>query len=306
MIGNTLKKQSRSKAITIYERVDNLSRGLLSISVYTVQGIGRTRAFEAAASIAYYALFSLFPLFIFLVAIGSYILESEQVQQQVLAFVGEALPASQDLVAQNIQQVLRLRGAVGLAGTVGLLWSASSVFTALVRNVNRAWQDAEPRSFLKGRLVALLMVGILVGLLIASFFFSTLFGLLTRFNVPLLGDVSIYDTFAWALLSRLVPWMLIFAMFQGLYRWVPNTEVKWSEAFWGALVAASAWEIIKTGFGWYLSSGLSRYQLVYGSLGAVIALMLWIYLAGLVILFGAHLSAAITRYNRSKKKRRKR
>jgi membrane protein len=124
--------------------------------------------------------------------------------------------------------------------------------------------------------------------------------------VPLLGGIDIYDTFGWAMLTRLVPWLLVFLMFQSLYRWVPRTEVKWSEAFWGALFAATAWEIGKSIFGWFLSSGLASYQLVYGSLGAVVALMLWIYLSSVITLLGAHLSAAITFHNRPKRKRRSR
>jgi membrane protein len=59
------------------------------------------------------------------------------------------------------------------------------------------------------------------------------------------------------------------------------------------LVATIGWELVKAAFAWYLSSGLARHHLVYGSLGAVVALMLWIYLSSLIILFGAHIGAAI-------------
>jgi membrane protein len=126
------------------------------------------------------------------------------------------------------------------------------------------------------------------------------FNLLPQFSVPLLGDISIYTTLLWRIASRVIPWLFIFAMFLFLYRWVPNTEVTWSEANWGALVAASAWEAGRAGFAWYLSSGLAKYQLIYGSLGAVVALMLWIYLSGLITLFGAHLCATIAQHYRLK------
>lgn len=303
---NVFKKYFRNTGQVAYRQANHLSGGVLGILIYTLQSFNQTRAVEAAASIAYYALFSLFPLLIFLVAIGSSIFESRQIQQQVLASVAETLPASQELVAGNIQQVLRLRGPVGVAGMVGLLWSATAVFAALARNINRAWPGTEPHNFLKGRLVALAMVGALTILLIPSLLISTLFGLLSRFSIPLWGGISIYDTFAWAIFSRLIPWLIVFVTFQGLYRFVPRTEVKWSEAFWGALVASTAWEITKTTFGWFLRSGLVRHQLVYGSLGAVVALMLWIYLSSLIALFGAHLSAAITHHNRLKSPRRRR
>ncbi len=299
-----MKKYFRARGQAVYNWVNNLSGGILGILVNTLHGFNQARAMEAAASIAYYAFFSLFPLLIFLMAIGTSVFKSEEIKQQVLTFVAETLPDSQDLVAKNIEQALRLRGAVGIAGTIGLLWAATGVFTVVTRSINRAWRGTEPRSFLKGRLVALAMVGVLIGLLIPSLFFGAALSLLAQFRVPLSGGVAIYDTFVWTLLSRLIPWLLVFVVFQSLYRWLPRTKVKWSEAFWGALVAASAWEVTKFGFGWFLTSGLAKHQLVYGSLGAVVGLMLWIYLSALVILFGAHLSAAITQHNQLKKKKK--
>lgn len=285
------KKETRNRL------KDLLGWGIIGIVIRTVRSFNEARGAEAAASIAYYALFSLFPLLIFLVIIGSTVLEIDQVQSQVLSFVGEVFPASKELVADNIQQVLRLRGAVGIIGIVGLLWSATAVFSALVRNINRAWHTAGPRNFLMGRLIALSMVGVLLVLLLLSFLAATVIRLLSQFEILLWGGIPVTDTSSWSILSRMIPWILTFLIFQGLYRWVPNTEVKWSEAFWGALFATTAWEITKTGFGWFISSGLTNQRLVYGSLGAVIALLLWVYLSGLIALLGAHLSASITHYN---------
>ncbi len=83
-----------------------------------------------------------------------------------------------------------------------------------------------------------------------------------------------------------------------LYRWVPKTKVRWSEAFGGAIFAVIAEWAATSVFSWYLSSGLSRYNLVYGSLGALISFMTLIYIINLIVLFGAHLSAAIARHKR--------
>ncbi|HEX9924046.1 MAG TPA: YihY/virulence factor BrkB family protein [Anaerolineae bacterium] len=303
---NNLKDLISVKGKALYEWANDLTGGVLGIVVHTVEGFIRTRAVEAAASIAYYVLFSLFPLLIFLVVIGSSLFESAQIQRQVADFVKEIFPGTEELVLQNIDQVLRLRSTVTIFGSIGLLWAATGGFTVLARHINRAWHGSAPRSFLQSRLIALVMVGVLLGLLIPSLLFSTAASLLAQFSVPLLGGIDVYNTFGWAVLTRLIPWLLIFLMFQSLYRWVPRTEVKWSEAFWGALFAATAWEVSKSVFGWYLSSGLVKYQLVYGSLGAVVALMLWIYLSSMITLLGAHLSAAITFHNRLKKKRRRR
>jgi membrane protein len=119
---------------------------------------------------------------------------------------------------------------------------------------------------------------------------------LARFDVPLWGDVSMYGTPLWTLLSNLIPWLFTFLLFMALYRWVPNVEVTWSASFWAACVVAIAWEIAANTFAWYVGSGLARYKIVYGSLGTVVALMFWIYVSSWIVIFGAHLSAVVAHH----------
>lgn len=282
----------------VYERANDLSGGSLDIMRNAVQRFSDARAPEAAASMAYYAVFSLFPLLLVLVGVGSFFLKSEQAYRKVVEFAAEAFPISRDLIERNIQRVLELRGPVGIVGLMGSLWSATGLFTTLAHNINRAWPRAESRGFLKRRLVALGMVGSLAGLLALSLVSTVVINLLPGLGLPLWGSASIYKTQLWMAFSALIRWMFKFFMFLALYRWVPNTEVKWSEAIWGALVAAFAWEITTSAFAWYLRSGLARYELVYGSLGAVVALMFWIYLTSLITLFGTYISAAIAQRSR--------
>jgi len=252
---------------------------------------------ETAAGLAYYAFFSLFPLLLSVVVAGSFILESERVYLQVVEFVIEAFPVSREVIESNLRRVLELRGPVGLVGLIGLTWSASSVFTTLVRNINLAWPEAEPRNAFQERLAAFVIVGMLTVLLLLSFLSSTVLSLLAGLRVPLWEGVSVYDTTLWAIASDFLPRLATFLVFLSLYRWVPNTVVKWSAAIGGAVVAALAWEISAGTLAWYLGSGLAHYEFVYGSLGTVVTLMLWIYISGWITLLGAHLSAAIARYD---------
>jgi len=295
MIGN-FREKFVAKIRTLYERANGLTGGSLGIVNDAIQHFANVRAAEATASIAYYAIFSLFPLLLALIAGGSSVLESEQVQQQVLDFVDKVFPVAQRLIERNIQGVLELRGTVGFVALIGLVWSGTSALTALVRNINYAWSGAKPRNFLEDRLVALGMVGGLAVLLAFSSVSTTVLDVLARLRVPLWGSMD--ETPLWAILPSVAPRLFTFLALLGLYRWVPNTKVKWSEAFWGALVATLAWKIATNGFSWYLGSGIVHYELVYGSLGAIVALMLWIYIISLITLFGAHLSAAIARRNR--------
>ncbi|MCK4452173.1 MAG: YihY/virulence factor BrkB family protein [Anaerolineae bacterium] len=293
-MGN-LRKNSAGKIKSLYNWANGLTGGSLSVFNDAVQHFVGARAAEASASIAYYAIFSLFPLLIILVVVGSFVLESEDVQRWVLDFEAQVIPVSHQLIEKNIQRIFELRGTVGFVALVGLSWSATSVLAVLVRNINCAWTEAEPRNFLESRLMALGIVGGLVVLLFLSSVLTTVLGTLARFSVPLWGGFSMQETLLWTILSSVLPRLTAFLALLGFYCWVPNVKVKWSEASWGASVAILAWEIATRGFTWYLSSGIVQYELVYGSLGTVVVLMLWMYIGVLITLFGAHLGAAIAR-----------
>jgi membrane protein len=245
---------------------------------------------------AYYAFFSLFPLLLFLVSAGGYFLESEQVYAQVREFVAQAFPISREVIESNLRQILELRGTIGLLGLVGLMWSASGVFTILARNINLAWPEAEPRSVYQERLMAFAMVGVSTVALVASFIASTLMGIVGRLRIPLSGGVAIYDTSLWTLYTKLLPRVVTLLVFTSLYRLVPRPKVRWSAVAMGALVASLAWEGAASAFAWYLGSGLAMYEFAYGSLATVAILMLWAYISGWIALFGAHLTAAMARH----------
>jgi YihY family inner membrane protein len=305
MLDYIFNESLKTKAKAGYHYANNLSRGTLGILVHAFNTFSEANAAEAAASIAYYALFSLFPLLLFLVTMTSSILESEAVMEQVLEFTAQALPTAQELVEDNIEELLNRRSTMGTLAAIGLLWGATSVFAILTRNINKAWHSARPRNFLQKRLVGLIIVGILIGLLILSLMSTTIFRLLPSLDMsaPLWGDISIYETYSWRVASRLVPWFFTFVMCLSLYRWIPTTKVGWTDAIIGALVAATAGEITKSLFTWYLSSGFAKYDLVYGSLATLVILMLSIYLVSLILLFCAHLSAAISHHRQFKNRK---
>lgn len=287
----------KSTSAHLYRQIDTLSRGRLGIVRRTLESFGQMRSAQAAAGMAYYAFFSLFPLTLFLVAVTSAFLvqDTERAVEQVTGFIGQAIPVSPGLIRDNVEQVLRMRGTVGLIGALGTLWSATGFFSILSGNINRAWPRAQQRNFFQQRLVALIMIAVLVVLLILSLASTAILNLLPPTQIPLLDGLFLRETLLWRILTALVPWVFAFLLFFALYRWTPNTQVPWRAAGWAALIVSVAWQIAATAFAWYFGSGLARYQLVYGSLGTIIALLFWIYLSSWFTLFGAHLSAAITR-----------
>jgi membrane protein len=251
------------------------------------------RGGEVAASLAYYSLFSLFPFFLALIAAGGYILERDQVFRQVQDLFINLFPGSRTIIENNLQTVLDLRGAVGVLGLAGLLWSASGMFSSLIYNVNRAWPDARIRNFLRKRLAGIGIAFFLGGLVFISIAATTTLNVLVRTDLQMIGREFLGNIPFSADLTRLATWLLKTAVFTLLYLWAPNKKVPIRYAFTGAAVAASGWELATAGFTWYLTSGIPNYELIYGSLGAIVVLMFWIYISAFIILFGAHLSAAL-------------
>lgn len=261
----------------------------------TVERFGKLRSPESAAGMAFFGLFSLFPLLLVLVAMGSSILHDPEAQNQVLDIIMEAFPFSVNIVEENIQKVLKARGTVQLFGLIGLAWSATGAFTVLTRNINLAWPNADRHNYFKMRLMAFTMlvgVALVVVILVVA---NTIINILPQ-NLAGLAALIISLRY----FSRVIIWLLTFISLLSLYRWIPNTEVLWSEAAWGALIGSLGTVLATSVFSWYLTSGrgLSNYNLVYGSLGAIVALLFWIYLLSIIVLFGAHLASSIAYYTR--------
>jgi membrane protein len=281
----------------LYQNVNHLSGERFDILKNALRTFTEKQAAQASASLAYYTLFSIFPLLLVFVAAGSYILDSSQVFDAVTQFVQQALPISTQVINENLRQVLEERGTAGIFSILILLWSASGMFTNLAYNINLAWPRASRRSFLQRRLVGLWMILGLIGLIVLSLILSWITSRLTFLDIAYAASSNLILL---RLISAFGSWLTIFLVFLTLYHWIPTLRVRWSATFWGALIASLAWKAVTAGFSWYLNSSFGQYQLVYGSLGAIVAFLFLIYMISLITLFGAHLSAAIESWEKDK------
>jgi membrane protein len=276
----------------IYRRLNKLSGGILGIVRQTFESFSEQRGSEAAASLAYYAFFSIFPMLLVFIVIGSFFIDRSVVQAQLLEILQGVIPGAQDVVVENIDRVLELRGTVTFIALISLIWSATSVFNILAININRAFPKAGSLNFITGRLRGFIMFVGLGLLMLLSFASSTLIGLVPSINIPLNGK-ALHETVLWRIVALSVPVLLNMLLFWGIYYLVPTTGVSRRASLIGGFIAGVAWQLLNRGFTWYLSSGLSKYRLVYGSLWTVVALLFWIYLTGMIVLIGAHLTASI-------------
>jgi membrane protein len=277
----------------VYLWMDDKTFGFVRILRITIDRFGEANSTQAAAGMSYYAFFSLFPLLLFMVVGASYVLQVPSAYDYIMNQVFMLLPTAQTVIDANLQQVLQSRGAVGLIGLVGFLWSSTSFFAILTRNINRANPNYKPRNFLEDRALALGMIGLLALLMGLSLLSNTLTSIIPQFNLFFVGGKLLHETLVWRYLIKLIPIAITLLMFIGLYRFIPKKKIGWTGVLIAAPIATILFQLATRLFTWVLSKGIVRYELIYGSLGTIVGLMFWIYLISLITIFCAHLSAVI-------------
>lgn len=277
----------------IYRWLNKHTHGAVRILRIAIQQFGDTNSSQAAAGMAYYAFFSLFPLLLFLIVGASYILEVQSAYEYIMNNVFRFLPTAQNLIDVNLQQVLQSRGAVGLLGLAGFLWSGTSFFSILARNINRANPNSHQRNFFEDRALAILMIGLLSLLLGTSILSSTITSFLPKTNLFFWHGVPIHETILWRYIIKLIPFIITLILLISLYRYIPKRKIRWRGVLIGSSLAAFSWQAVTKLFSFMLEQGLVQFELVYGSLSTVVSLMFWIYMISTITIFGAHLSAVI-------------
>jgi len=277
----------------IYEWLNRRTFGAVRIMRIAIYNFGESNATIAAAGMAFYGFFSLFPLLLFLVVGSSYILEIQSAYDFVIQNVYRLLPTAQRLIDANLQQVLTSRGTVGLLGLIGFLWSSTSFFSILTKNINIANPVSTKRGFFEDRVVALGMIALLALLLALSFISNTATGILPALDFLKINGKPIENTIVWRYLIKLIPYLITLSLIIALYRYIPKEKVGWNGVLIAAPLAALLWQAATRLFKWSIQEGFVQYELIYGSLGTVASLLFWMYLISLITIFGAHLSAVI-------------
>ena len=283
-------RESLKKA---YYKGNKLSGGTLGIIRHTFNNFSMMRGPEAAASLSYYALFSIFPILLAAVSIASTFLEQAVVQEKLLEAIREFVPVSATFINNLIRGVLEKRGAFTVVALVGLIWSASNVFDKIIVNVNRAFPKGRNPGFIQSRAMALVIFLVIIVLFLGSISIDTIKSIFSidqlQFNGIFLVKTRLYEWLRWVL-----PLVLKLLLFFAIYSWIPrNKSIFFKARLIGSLVAAGLWELATRALSWALATGFTNYEPVYGSLSSIIALMTWMYLTGYIVFFGAHLTHAL-------------
>ncbi len=243
----------------------------------------------AAASIAYFALFSFFPLVFFTSVIVGTWLEPLVDRSQIVRQLDFVAPALAYLLESQLARLVEVEQTVTGVALIALLWSSSSIFYVLTRTLNRIWGARSRRPVWQHRGMAVLTLLIISGVLLsASITYSTVVTFLELLMPSQLQQLS-------GLGSQMAALGVDVLLFGLLYRFLPRFPVKWRDVWLGAVGAGLLWEVVKQAFFFYTTYYLAQpnlTELIYGSVVTIIAFMAWSYASSLIFIFGAYLNVA--------------
>jgi membrane protein len=268
----------------------SLSRRSTRVARRAIVGFMRHDGLQYAGSMAYFAILSLFQLLVLGVVSFSFFLGQGSARQFVLDQIQQATPLNGDTIGNVLDDIIESRGGVGIIGLVVLVWGALGVFSALSRGVSRAFEHTEPRPFIQDKLLGLLLMAITGVLAVAAVLIGLVAGILQSMATDLVAAVPGGDT-ALYLIGLLLPLVLVFFAFLLLYRVVPNRHVTVGEVWPGALIATALWGILRWGFTIY-ATRIAHYDSAFGPISTGISLLVFLYFASIVLLFGAEVARA--------------
>lgn len=255
-----------------------------------IQEMGEDDASHMAASVSFYAVLSIFPLILALMAIVGWVAGSQSRQDELVEFMVGYLPGSEQFVRESVEGVRRLRAAAGVVAVFGLVWSASAVFGSITRVVNRAWDVSENPPFFKNKprqMVMALGVGFLF---VASISLTSFVQWASTIEIGGQTMTDILGGQIVAVVLRLPALIISFSIFMAIYKFLPNTKTYWRFVWVGALLAAVLFEVSKGLFLWYLET-FAKFDQLYGNLASVVILMVWTYISAVILIAGAEFSS---------------
>src|SRR3989442_7817066 len=218
---------------------------------------------------------------------------------EMLAYVVQVYPGSGKFLHETIRSLSGISKGVIISCALVVLWAGLWVFAIAERALNRIWGTTH-RTFLHGRVITLGMIGIVGLLLSVSVLLTSVLLALQEIagnlsprqleNYRLLSSVG---SLFWEIVFALASLLVTFTLFAVVYKFLPNAHVTVRDTIPGAVIGGLLWEVAKYGFAWSLN--YLDYDQIYGSVGAVVTVLIWGYVSSLVLLFGAQLTSVFHR-----------
>lgn len=257
--------------------------------------INEDNVFNGAAALGFYLTLALFPALILTMSVIPY-LPVARVDEAIMDLLSQALPdEASGMVEQVVAEVTeQRRGGLLSFGILATVWATSTGMHAVMHQLNITYNVKEARSFIRARAIALLLSLVFAALVIGAFTLIVLGGVMEAWIMERFGLGSAVMTF-FAAFRWVVIVLALLLGFAVIYRYAPNVEQRFAFITPGSIVGVALLVLASMAFTLY-TSNFGDYDATYGSIGAVIVLMLWLYMAGLVILVGSEINVLVERY----------
>ena len=248
-----------------------------------------------SAALAFYTILSLIPYLFLLVSAAGYLLgSSEEGQRIAVVFFDRVFPPASALILREVKGMSHRAEVLGWVGFLSMIWTASVIFSSLEYAMGVVFRVEKRRNFLRSKLLALLMVPASAGIFFLSFLVSAFSGPLERFYLGLFGVTLARSGLLEFLVGYLFPYLILAVAFTAIYKIIPNTSISFRHALAGGTSCAFLFEAAKHFFTWYFQRS-QQYSVVYGSLEAIVILVVWTFYSSCVLLFCAEVVSAYRR-----------
>lgn len=287
----------KNRLVSQYHQANEATFGIVGMVYRAGDNFIKFGGPREAAALSYYALFSLFPLLLLLIAGIGWLLGPATAGNQIEDFLRLFLPGQTATeINRTITRFVEEGSSASLVASIAFAWSALGLFSNLEAALSRTFRDTSQRPWWQRRINGILMVIALGILLIANIVTSLLFSFL---DLLFLNQSNLWLS----VIGIFVPFGFSMGIFAMLYRWVPRKHVGWDAIWPAALLGGVAWELAKRAFGYYLET-IANLSIVYGSITTVIIFMLWAFYTSVILLFFAEFCVSLADYLEDRKQNR--
>lgn len=244
-----------------------------------------------ASSIAFYFLFSIFPLILIFISLSGIFIDRLNIQTTILDFVEERIPIIYSFTESNIEKIIENRTSIGIIGFIFLAIIATYVFDSIQFSLNRIYKTKSQRRFWKQKIFGFLIITLAFIIIFLSFLLSTALFYLANTIIDFLKLNESVSVFLLRSTSIFLGLLLNFSIFGIAYFFGTNRKTHFKHHIYkGAITAAVLWEISKHIFIFFINHFLN-FELAYGSVGSIIGFLLWIYISSQIFLLGAEVNS---------------
>lgn len=258
-----------------------------------VKRIKKDDIFALTSQIAYGLVISFIPFLIFLMTfIGHLKLDS----QSVLVTLKALIPTTAfEFIKSTVEGVITYQNGNLLSVSLILtIWTASTGFRAVMKGMNKAYNQRETRNFVVVFIIAILFTIVFTLIIIASLILLVFGNIIGQHVLKYLTYTELIINL-WNILRYSFIITMMVGVFALIYRYTPCIRLKWSEVMPGALIATLGWILTSLGFSFYVNN-FSNYSRLYGGIAAVLIMMTWIYLSSFILLIGGEINAYLLEY----------